>query len=481
MCGIFGFITKEHGKGNQDRRRFIENGLIAGTVRGDDGAGCIIVPHHMKQGAGADWVKIPTDGYSLVTTKAYQDRLGGAGQTNQYRAVIGHNRAATAGSAKLENTHPFQEGPITLVHNGTLSSTMGLDVGFSDLKKEGVEVDSHVITHNLALNEDPATVIAKLEGAFVLVWHDARDNSVNIVRNNARPIHLMSAGCEDTVLFASEAEMLYWLAKRNNFVTTEIFYPKPGSLLKFLPGSIVPEVREVPLYAPPVAVPAPRSQSAWSPGGRQSSRQHSDSTQTQSGTLRLPKVAQDALATLSLTGESRLKFTPSQVIPLDGTPMAIILGMVKLPDRQDPINARVVGLSYNGIKDALSARETWTINPVMVTKLDPETPFLHAKLLHRTWHGTPDGKPDVKSDGNSGQKGKLPRQGNVGSSEWLPGPRDEYYPLVDWLRHTSDGCIQCGMEINAEDANDVLWVEGQSRPICPGCKLDNIGFGMLTH
>ena len=176
-----------------------------------------------------------------------------------------------------------------------------------------------------------------------------------------------------------------------------------------------------------------------------------------------------------------MKFTPSQVVPLDGTPMAVILGMVKLPDRPDPINARVVGLSYNGIKEALGNRETWTINPVMVTKLDPETPFVHAKLMHRTWHGTPDGKPDEKSASNDKPRGKLPRQGDVGSDEWLPGPHDEYYSVVDWLRHTADGCIQCGMEINADDANDVLWVEGSSRPICPGCKLDNIGFGVLTH
>ena len=49
--------------------------------------------------------------------KMFPDGFGG------YRAVVGHNRSATRGGITTETAHQFQEGPITIVHNGTLIDT----------------------------------------------------------------------------------------------------------------------------------------------------------------------------------------------------------------------------------------------------------------------------------------------------------------------------------------------------------------------
>src|SRR5574343_169279 len=98
MCGIVGFITTETDRGAYDRRKFIESALIAGMVRG--GNAC-----------------------DFMATEEYRKVFGTSVLLSTLRAVIGHNRSATVGKSSTANSHPFQEGPITLVHNGTLAAT----------------------------------------------------------------------------------------------------------------------------------------------------------------------------------------------------------------------------------------------------------------------------------------------------------------------------------------------------------------------
>ena len=333
MCGIWGFITTETYRGNSDRRKFIENAAIAGTVRGDDGAGVFIVKHKMEEAETADWVKVASDGYSLVCNKHYQEKLGIQSKIENIRAVIGHNRSATMGNVDTDNAHPFQEGPITLVHNGTLHTTWELPQSMTDLKKDGqeVEVDSHVIAHNLATATDPADVIKLLDGAFVLIWHDARDHSINVVRNDKRPLHFAPTACEDTILIASEAEMLHWLAKRNNFNIGGIVFPNPGQLLKFLPGAKAPEVREVPLYVPRYNYGRSHSYSGWSSEGRSSSASSSWKNNKQAIVAKLPKQAEDALLQYDLKPDGQFKFIPMKVNQVYGRNFAVVSGTVHVP------------------------------------------------------------------------------------------------------------------------------------------------------
>ena len=53
MCGIVGYITSEKIRGTQDRRRFLDQALIAGTVRGDDRTGVFSVRHDQKEDEAA--------------------------------------------------------------------------------------------------------------------------------------------------------------------------------------------------------------------------------------------------------------------------------------------------------------------------------------------------------------------------------------------------------------------------------------------
>jgi hypothetical protein len=119
---------------------------------------------------------------------------------------IGHNRYATQGAVNTENAHPFTHGNITLVHNGTLMDVSTLP----DFAK--FEVDSENICHSINKIGAKAT-IELLDGAFTLIWHDAKDDTLHIIRNDERPFHL--ARTANSWFGASEELMLKWILGRD--------------------------------------------------------------------------------------------------------------------------------------------------------------------------------------------------------------------------------------------------------------------------
>ncbi len=262
MCGIVGFITEEVSKSALAREKFMKDALIMDTLRGDDATGVFMVPHAWAKSVKQEdkmafWLKNAVPGHEFVASQAYNKSIG---QMRDWRAVIGHNRAATRGKRDTASAHPFQEGPVTMVHNGTLTTTYGLPQDQWDLNKgrkeeDRVTVDSHVACHNLALvpPERAGEIIGKLRGAFALVWHDSRDDSVNIVRNAQRPLHFAYDKNSRSLYFMSEHEMLYAVTKRNNIALRPVFYPKPGIWMKWKAGTDVlkPETQEVELYTQP--------------------------------------------------------------------------------------------------------------------------------------------------------------------------------------------------------------------------------------
>jgi hypothetical protein len=246
MCGIIGIITGETTKEALTRRRYMEDALIIDTVRGKDSTGMFLCPHSYSDGENKSpyWSKQVADGPTFVKSRWFLDYFE-PGMTQDYKFMVGHNRAATVGGVTVEAAHPFHEGPITLVHNGTLTSTIDLKLSQHEAKAVN---DSHTICHNLAI-QDPEEVIKNLNGAFTLVWHDARDDSLNMVRNTRRPMHLAKAKNSDSIYFASEGEMLKWLDRRLRLDIGPIASLKPAHWLKFNPSDIMnPVCKEVELF-----------------------------------------------------------------------------------------------------------------------------------------------------------------------------------------------------------------------------------------
>jgi len=80
-----------------------------------------------------------------------------------------------------------------------------------------------------------------LDGAFSLVWHDTRNNTLNFARNDERPLCLAYA--HGIVYWASEELMLRWLLDRNKihnpvFMTLPIGQHHVLDLSKKLQASI---------------------------------------------------------------------------------------------------------------------------------------------------------------------------------------------------------------------------------------------------
>ncbi len=239
MCGVTGFITKQvRNVGAKDRRDYMRQTLIVDSLRGFHGTG---VFYAGKPDTGAGWAKSCEHGTDFVNSKNYMEVE--ADMHNQ-RFVVGHNRWATTGAADdVANTHPFCEEDITLVHNGTLDGDGGLLTSQIVLD---VDVDSHAICHNLAVH-DAKDVIERLDGAFTLIWHDRRDDSLNFVRNDERPLVMWipnEKSFADTIYFGSEKMMMQWIMTRNHIpqVAGEFVDLPVGQHWKFLPGTLVPIV-----------------------------------------------------------------------------------------------------------------------------------------------------------------------------------------------------------------------------------------------
>lgn len=222
MCGIVGIISSKTTTLQQDKH--FKQLLIMDQIRGLDSVGVMAE----KLNGKLDFYKHVYDPATFLADKKTTAVLTGA------KAMVGHNRAATRGNVTPMNAHPFSHGPITLVHNGTLSYPMPPNAA-------QFEVDSESIAFNLSQIE-PAGAAAFLEtlsGAYALCWHDARDSSWNIARNTERELHYMTLTNGETMYISSERGILYAC------VAKDIDIPDPAKYIPMLPAGEIHKITTV--------------------------------------------------------------------------------------------------------------------------------------------------------------------------------------------------------------------------------------------
>lgn len=205
MCGIVGIISKsKHGFSADERDAFID-GLFIDALRGTDGTGVMY-----GRGNGETVIMKEASPAWEFLSKPEAKTIGQELFSNG-RWAFGHNRAATRGSKKDENSHPFiVDNHIVLLQNGTY-------VGDHKHHKD-TEVDTEAIAHVIA--EHPGKLeeaLQKINAAYVLVWWNDKEKSLNIIRNQERP--LWYGNTEDgTTLFFSEWGIMFAAADRNNIL-----------------------------------------------------------------------------------------------------------------------------------------------------------------------------------------------------------------------------------------------------------------------
>lgn len=523
MCGIVGFITGETGtKYSNDRYNFMRDGLIMDTVRGADATGVFMAPHlwhksvmpHQRQ---AHYLKDDVPGPLFVHDKDFATKLL---PIRDWRAVVGHNRAATRGSRGKEGAHPFQEGPVTLVHNGTLTHTSTLPRTMSELNSRrekgepSIDVDSHVLCHNLALAavDDVPALLATVPGAYALVWHDARDDSVNIARNSQRPLHMAYSKDDETIYFMSESEMLYSLARRSTINLREMFYPKPGILMKWLPDTRVndPIIDTFTIYSPPTYsygggyykgssgvygmygygdddyADYTDSRPAVPPGKTTAAAGKEDNRVLLCGRRRdIPALAQANLTALGLSPEDRLSFLPHQpripvAKPKDGV-LNRVEGLVFGGTSCIKYDAVVYGVDSKvhheelGIK--INERRTWLVRPVAVrfdnkpdgspgcTIVCKYLGYELDEVLRDLPECTPTATAEEKQLANDLEITKI-----MDGQMMVLGPNDEYVPIDKYKQLVAQGCGLCSAQLSFADYDFIEWY-GEA-PVCANCVDD---------
>lgn len=256
MCGIVGLISRSVSGFTWSEEGIFTNMLRADTVRGDDSTGVFGV----SRKGHVDTQKGDADGYIFTRVSQYDQFR--KRMRDKYHIVIGHNRKATKGTVTSANAHPFVEGNIVLVHNGTL-----LNAG--DINKE-VEVDSHAIAH--ALNDhDAVAALGKLDGAYALVWYNMEDRTLNLARNAQRPLFVLEY--PGVWAIASEAGLPAWLFGREGVKFKQAREVLPEKILTWHLDKLTdePEVTAFAEYKAPTHYPTvykgPVYDSGWESRG----------------------------------------------------------------------------------------------------------------------------------------------------------------------------------------------------------------------
>ena len=454
--------------GKIELAKFLRQALIIDTLRGEDSTGMFFVPHTTREGEVADWVKKVGDGYSFVEDELYAERMR---KLADYKYLVGHNRAATQGAVNVENAHPFQEGPITLVHNGTLRDDTAMPHSMDKLK---VTVDSHAVCHNLALHDNTvkgvSDVVSNIDGAFALIWHDARDDSLNIVRNNERPLHFMQHRYHKTLFFASEAEMLALLAKRIKIdVYEDAHYPTEGQYLKFKGGNILnPETHTIDMYDDWGSRYSEYGANyGGSKKGGSTSKKPEPRVQLGGRSRGVPQVHKDRLDTLGFSVRDQIQFLPvtntKATSPHPGS----------LEYRH--VTGVIGGTNYAAVipnitltSESLLAtemRRPWCVRPVALTIDDEGEPCIICALASTYWRDSDFHMEAIESE--------FP-----GHEEMLLYKQGQYISESLWVEKTKGGCECCGLPAMPSEAGDLEWaMDGTDSYMCGPCQDISWGVG----
>ncbi len=408
MCGIVGIFTVKTGFGNDD---YFKNGLYASALRGADATGLLKVGTdnttliYKKPVCSSDFLQLSTV-FKILATPA--------------TLLLGHCRAATLGNKHaLEAAHPFQEGNIIGVHNGTLTQWE------RRYKDRDMISDSHYIIKRIDTIGIKETV-ADLQGAFTIVYWDIKEKTLNIIRNEERPIIISYNKSRGLVMFASEIAILDFAAKRAG-ITLDKSGKEQNAFWTADPGSLF----------------------------------------TYSNSIN-PKIEKLAIK------ESYKPFKAGHSIYKEDyytAPLSKILTNKEMEDYNLPIGKKVL-VSFTSFSQYYSSGMLHTATMNTSGKFPrvkyyhgggtgaPIEEFMYKAIIERAYLSGGTMELIVKDVQKTNKA--IPKK--MGS---LRGPDGIYVSRKIWYRLTKEGCGLCGGAISTADEKDIKWMDSQ--PLCLTC------------
>ncbi|MFT3689814.1 glutamine--fructose-6-phosphate transaminase (isomerizing) [Paenirhodobacter sp.] len=178
MCGIIGIL------GHHEVAPILVESLKRLEYRGYDFAGIATVNHgHLERRRAVGKLA------NLSDLLVHEPLPGKAG--------IGHTRWATHGAATVENAHPHMSGHVAVVHNGIIENFRELR---AELAEAGLRPETQTDTETVALltrlfmdrglppREAAVATLAKLEGAFALLWIFEGEDDLMIAARKGSPL-----------------------------------------------------------------------------------------------------------------------------------------------------------------------------------------------------------------------------------------------------------------------------------------------------
>lgn len=199
MCGITGILDTSHSGFLEKDVKTLFGMMLLNSFRGNSSTGVFGIDKKDR----SNILKVmghPYEWNSYQVSDLFWNKM-----KSDFRYVVAHGRLPTKGKTTIENAHPFQIGDITLVHNGTL-------INWEDTQKkhgQTFEVDSQFITYlidKVGIDETLKTI----NGAWALVYFDAKDASLNFIRNGQRPLCFAINTWKDRMYFGSEEHYVKW-------------------------------------------------------------------------------------------------------------------------------------------------------------------------------------------------------------------------------------------------------------------------------
>src|SRR6201988_4670250 len=206
MCGIIGIIAKET----------VAPGLIEGVrrleYRGYDSAGIATLVDGYIECRRAEGKLV-----NLATRLAHEPTHGVIG--------IGHTRWATHGLPTETNAHPIATDRVAVVHNGIIENFQALRheltaLGYTFRTETDTEAVAILTTHFLTQGLSPPNAVAKtlarLDGAFALVFLFAGEHDLLIGARRGSPLAIGYG--EGEMYLGSDALALVPLTRRMTFL-----------------------------------------------------------------------------------------------------------------------------------------------------------------------------------------------------------------------------------------------------------------------